>query len=681
VIAVRRITAAVAGLLCVAQAATTPSSAYPRPGVTMLTDVSSTGQEGTPPTPNFCGSCYGVAVSQNGQRVAFSTDAPNLVSGDLNQASDVFVHDFTTGRTERVSVASNGTEGLGSELPSFPNIQSVNPAISANGRYVAFVSWATNLVSGDTNAAPDVFVHDTVTRATTRVSVSSTGAQATVSPTELRGSATDLMVSLSADGRYDAFTSYAANLVADDTNAAADVFVHDNHTGRTWRASVQSGGAQEPCGYNNLSPVISPDGRYVLFTQSGSPCQAVPDLSNPGGLSRMFLHDNVTDQTVPIDPSLSGQPSPAAAYGNFTEPAISADDRYIVFTSSASDIVPTDRNRSEDVFVFDRHTGRTERVSVSSSGAEGQGTYTTWTPYSSYPSISSDGRFVVFYTFAKNFDPSQQDDGKLVSRIFVHDMVTGATELIDRTTDGKQPDCTISPPWAAISATGEYVAWDSCDTNLVAHDTNGTYPDTFWRDRGPVLGRGGTGQAPQASSGTQPLLCIPGVICIPPQGVVSRMAPTGDVAPDLVRRGADIAGLSLAYRQPTSDLFIRESLGSFPLSTSGAVSAPLLYGLDFTANGTRYEIRAQDVPGPSYDEAGGAAFGLFKVTGAGPAQVATQIASLHGGYGTTGQEIVFALPLDVVGLASGGRLTGVRAFTAVGTFAAGPAVVLDRAAL
>jgi archaellum component FlaF (FlaF/FlaG flagellin family) len=151
------------------------------------------------------------SISADGRYVAFDSAATNLVPGDTNGLVDVFVHDRQTGRTTRVSVDSKEIQG---------NNASWEPSISADGRYVAFDSAATNLVPGDTNYVVDVFVHDRQTGQTTRVSVDSNGIQANQESVGLVG--------ISADGRYVAFDSYATNLVPGDTNDLVDVFVHDS---------------------------------------------------------------------------------------------------------------------------------------------------------------------------------------------------------------------------------------------------------------------------------------------------------------------------------------------------------------------------------------------------------------------------------------------------------------------
>jgi Tol biopolymer transport system component len=185
------------------------------------------------------------AISADGRSVAFRSSASNLVVDDTNDLDDIFVHDRQTGATERVSVDSTGAQA---------NDYSLVPAISADGRYVAFASFASNLVAGDNNGILDVFVNDRQTGATERVSVDSTGAQA---------NGWSDYTAISADGRYVAFGSIANNLVAGDTNGPIDIFVHDRQTRATERVSVDSTGAQ--ANDYSVDPAISADGRSVAF--------------------------------------------------------------------------------------------------------------------------------------------------------------------------------------------------------------------------------------------------------------------------------------------------------------------------------------------------------------------------------------------------------------------------------
>jgi Tol biopolymer transport system component len=190
------------------------------------------------------------AISADGRCVAFASGASNLVDGDTNGASDVFVHDRVTGTTERVSVRSDGTEAHG---------DSFNASISADGRYVAFESEASDLVPGDTNGKRDVFVHDRKTGTTERVSVGPDGRQAD----------DDVFAgSISGHGRYVSFDSWATNLVRGDTNGWDDAFVRDRATGRTVRVSVGPKGRQAEFG--GTTPAVSADGHHVAFTSASS---------------------------------------------------------------------------------------------------------------------------------------------------------------------------------------------------------------------------------------------------------------------------------------------------------------------------------------------------------------------------------------------------------------------------
>src|SRR5438093_763515 len=187
---------------------------------TVRVSVASDGTEGNDVS-------LGSALSADGRFVAFDSAATDLVAGDTNGVSDVFVHDRQTGTTERVSVASDGAQG---------NNASSYPALSADGRFVAFDSDATNLVAGDTNGTTDVFVHDRQTGTTERVSVASGGG------TQGNGKSGGFFAfpALSADGRFVAFQSDATNLVAGDTNGTTDVFVHDRPTATTERVTANA---------------------------------------------------------------------------------------------------------------------------------------------------------------------------------------------------------------------------------------------------------------------------------------------------------------------------------------------------------------------------------------------------------------------------------------------------------
>src|SRR5438876_1533829 len=221
------------------------------------------------------------AVSGDGRFVAFSSGASNLVAGDTNGRSDIFVHDRLTGETTRVSVAADGRQGDN-------NSGIGTAAISADGRFVAFTSDASNLVP-QTAPGRHIYVKDRSTGAIERVSVDSHGNPAVgfvaASP------------AISGDGRFVAFASSANNLVKKDTNGTTDVFVHDRVTGRTVRASVDSAGAES----NDVSfrPDLNGDGRFVVFDSAAS--NLVPGDAND--VPDVFVHELLTcsSELVSVD--------------------------------------------------------------------------------------------------------------------------------------------------------------------------------------------------------------------------------------------------------------------------------------------------------------------------------------------------------------------------------------------
>lgn len=338
-------------------------------------------------------------ISADGRFVAFHSLASNLVPGDTNPFRDVFVHDRDAGTTTRVSLDSFDGQANG---------PSEGPSISADGRFVAFTSTASNLVGGDTNATYDVFVKDLQTRETARVSVSSAG---------LQGNAGSADASISADGRFVAFTSSASNLVDDDTNGTADVFVHDRQAGTTARIAV--GGR----------PAISADGRFVAFSSQAA--NLVPGDTN----SRLdvFVHDRTDGTTARVSVTSAG----AQANDNSFAPSISADGRFVAFTSSASNLGVHDVNFAPDVFVHDRLTAVTEQASVDGAGNGGDLESAIGT------SLTADGRAVAFASRASNLVP---DDTNGVSDVFVR----GAPPIAPDTT----PPVLSVPAGVVADATG-----------------------------------------------------------------------------------------------------------------------------------------------------------------------------------------------------------------------------------
>ncbi len=324
------------------------------------------------------------AISDDGRYVTFDSAATNLLTTDTNNARDIFVHDRTTGVTTRVSLDSSGIEG---------GSHSITPAISSTGRFVAFASYASNLVLDDTNSRIDIFVHDRDTGETTRVSMDSFGEQSNNNSS---------LPSLSTDGRYVVFESDASNLVLNDSNSTRDVFVHDRDTGETTRVSVNSSGAEG--GDLSSYPAISGDGRFVTF-QSHATNLVTGDTN---GTTDIFVHDRDTHETTRVSVDSSGTP---ASFLSFT-PDISADGRYVAFSSIDPNLVSGDFNGMMDIFVHDRDTGQTSLVSVRDSGSQGDAS-------SINPAISADGTHVAFESEGRMVF----DDFNGVTDIFVNEYI------------------------------------------------------------------------------------------------------------------------------------------------------------------------------------------------------------------------------------------------------------------
>ena len=390
------------------------------------------------------GGSFDGSISADGRFVAFRSLASNLVPGDTNGRQDLFVYDRQTGQTERISVDSQGNQS---------NANSFHPAISADGRFVAFVSDANNLVPGDTNRRRDVFVHDQQTGQTERVSVDSQGNQG-------EGNTFNPYPSISADGRFVAFMSNESNLVPGDTNGVLDIFVHDRQTGQTERVSVDSQGNQG----NSVSvdATISADGRFVAFSSEAN--NLVPGDTNFD--QDIFVHDRQTGQTERVSVDSQGNQGD----GQSLWPSISADGLFVMFSSYSRNLVPGDTNNTLDVFVHNRQTGQTERVSVDSQGNQANSS-------SSYGSLSADGRLVTFISHASNLVP---DDTNGTNDIFVHDRQTGQTERVSVDSRNQQGNDLSAFP--SISDDGRNVVFYSNASNLISGDTNG-FADVFVHER------------------------------------------------------------------------------------------------------------------------------------------------------------------------------------------------------
>lgn len=378
------------------------------------------------------------SISGSGRFVVFETSADNLSPGDTNEESDVFVRDRKSGRTERVSLRSNGAQG---------NSWSGYAAISGNGRFVAFTAEASNLVQGDTNGVQDVFVHDRRTDTTARISINGRGRQ---------GNGDSAYPSISATGRFVVFSSGATNLVPNDANGFRDLFVHDRLTGTTKLVTVRSNGVQANASTGYINPgAISADGRFITFDSQAS--NLVKGDANAMG--DVFVRDVATGTTARVSVSSTGDEGDGAS----RDPSISADGRFVAFPSVATNLVVSDGNAEQDVFVHNRQRGTTRRVSVSSADEEADG------PSGGYASISADGRFVAFESFAENLIAN---DANNTTDVFVRDRKRRTTVRVSLTNAGAEGNSSSGYPF--LSANGRFVAFQSEATNLVGNDTNAT---------------------------------------------------------------------------------------------------------------------------------------------------------------------------------------------------------------
>src|SRR6476469_5173708 len=331
---------------------------------------------------------FNPSISADGRFVAFASFS-NLVPEDTNNQSDIFVRDLLTNTTTRVSVDSAGNPG---------NSPSNYSAISADGRFVAFQSYASNLVPGDTNNKNDIFVRDLSTNTTTRASVDSAGFQ---------GNSDSLLPSISADGRFVAFTSFASNRLPGDTNNRDNIFVRDLSTNTTTRVSVDSAGTTGNS--DSFISAISAEGRVVAFQSQAS--NLVPgDTNNFFNQAKIFVRDLSTNTTTRVSVNSAG----IQGDENSFNPSISADGRFVAFSSAASNLVPGDTNNKQDIFVRDLSTNTITRVSVDSAGDRGQYDDALFGPL-----ISADGRFVAFSSGASNLVPGDTNNA---TDVFVSDI-------------------------------------------------------------------------------------------------------------------------------------------------------------------------------------------------------------------------------------------------------------------
>ena len=419
------------------------------------------------------------SLSQDGTKVAFEADFTNLVAGDTNNVTDIFVFDQVSKTTVRVSVpdgAAPGAQGNG---------DSTEPVITPNGRYVAFNSNATNLIATDTNLASDVYVRDTdpplnLNPRTVRMSVGD-GVPGTQADNDcyIAGNAIAIDTTVNAGNVLVAFYTNAKNLFpALDNNGNTHVYLRSCSTDflTCTTVPVDNTGAQQANG-GSLDPSISKNGRFVVYTSDATNL-VTGDTNNSADI---FVFDRVTRQNARVSVDNNG----VQGNGASTLASISATGRYVVFTSRATNLVVglVDNNAATDVFLHDRDVNNsgvfdtpgnigTTRVSVGAGGAQGNGA----SNISILPvlSISDDGKFVVYETVATNFDPFGDTNGVL--DVYLYNTVAQTTSRLS--VSGSGAEANNQSIEAVISGDGKVAAYSSFGSNLVAGDTN-TLSDVF----------------------------------------------------------------------------------------------------------------------------------------------------------------------------------------------------------
>ena len=402
-----------------------------------------------------------ISIDEGGRWVAYESPDSNITPTDTNGKNDIFIYQlkpyvYSVGSIQRVSLNSQGQEG---------NDHSFNPHLSGDGNWVAYTSFATNLVSSDTNGVSDIFVSG-IDIYPSLVSVSAEG---------MLGNGASYFAAISYDGSEVAFVSEATNLVSNDANGLADIFLRDRAAGTTELISAGLSSAQA----NGAStmPTISGDGDLVAFVSAASNLVA----ADTNAMRDIFVHDRAADTTTLLTKAIGG----AAANGDSWAPVFTPDGRYVVFFSTASNIVAGDTNGKADVFLADRQNGTIERVSVGGGGAEANGDSGGKPVTGPFPgnawgvAVSSDGRFVSFISEASNLvdgDTNGQGD------VFLYDRSTGETVRVNKQNAVSQasggPLGSFYAGAVAMSGDASVIAYISDATNLLATDTN-SQPDVF----------------------------------------------------------------------------------------------------------------------------------------------------------------------------------------------------------
>ena len=396
------------------------------------------------------GNSFPVGISTNGRYALFESAASDLVPGDTNGVSDIFVRDLVADTTTLVSVSTNGGSADGI---------SRSATLSADGRFVAFVSAADNLVSNDTNGIPDVFLRDLQAATTTLVSV---GAQSTNSSLLLSSSEAP---EISADGRYVAFYSTATNLVA-GVALSGEIYLRDTLVGSTtWASTDARAIATSLLGNSNVfsfNPALSADGKFVAFETSTNPAA----VSFTRGLVLRFSLDTGLTDIV--------HTNAAVAYASGAEDIhnldISPDGRFVVYIANNG---TNNLAITTSINLWDSQTGSNTLVSVNTNNTSSLNAICDW------PSVDATGRYVTFLSSATNLVTNSLS-GQYQYHLYVRDLQAGITSLIDKDTNAV--GSSVAPSTVPrINAAADSIAFESPDAGMVANDRNHDF-DIFLRD-------------------------------------------------------------------------------------------------------------------------------------------------------------------------------------------------------
>lgn len=373
-------------------------------GVMTLVSVNPEGEEGN-------GDSGQPSISDDGRLVAFASDASDLADADDNDVclnasganvncGDIFLREIETGTTTLVSADAAGNQG---------DAASDDPALSGDGRFVAFTSEAANLAAGDDNGATDVFVKDTMSGELKVVSAGEDG---------VPGNGASRNAAISADGRFVAFASEATDLVGGDGNGTTDVFIKDTETGAVTLVSTDAGGAQGSAASGFEALDISADGRYVIF-ESGAEDLVAGDGN---GKRDVFLKDTATGAITLVSADAAGTPGDDDSYRSV---AVSADGLTAYFSSNAGNLVPGDTVNKTDIFRKDVQTGAIVILSVDPTGAVmADGTTEEF-------AVSANGGYIAFSSAATNLIVDDLNDK---ADIFRKDLATGELLMISNST-------------------------------------------------------------------------------------------------------------------------------------------------------------------------------------------------------------------------------------------------------